>query len=111
MQHIQGISRNQLQMVSLEDKIAPDNALRFIDAFVSVIDLKIFDFCQFNPKKAIGKWLYFKSFFIRFLLFLVFGWGCATVTAVVRSLLFFCYFVNNCNCFFQFFFLNLKFVK
>lgn len=40
MQHIQGISRNQLQMVSLEDKIAPDNAVRFIDAFVSVIDLK-----------------------------------------------------------------------
>ena len=60
-------------MVSLEDKIAPDNAVRFIDAFVSVIDLKIFSFCQFNPKEAIGKWLYFKSFFIRFLLFLVFG--------------------------------------
>jgi len=39
MQHIQGISRNQLQMVSLEDKIAPDNAVRFIDAFVSVIAL------------------------------------------------------------------------
>jgi transposase len=40
MQHIQGISRNQLQMVSLEDKITSDNAVRFIDAFVSVIDLK-----------------------------------------------------------------------
>ena len=66
MQHIQGISRNQLQMVSLEDKIAPDNAVRFIDTFVSVIDLKIFDFCQFNPKKAIGKWLYFKSFYFCF---------------------------------------------
>jgi hypothetical protein len=76
-------------MVSLEDKIAPDNALRFIDTFVSVIALKIFSFCQFNPKKAIGKWLYFKSFFIRFLLFLVFGWGCARVTPVVRSVYFF----------------------
>ena len=40
MQHIQGISRNQLQMGSLEDKIALDNSVRFIDAFVSVIDLK-----------------------------------------------------------------------
>jgi hypothetical protein len=40
MQHIQGISRNQLQMVSLEDKISTDNPVRFIDAFVSFIDLK-----------------------------------------------------------------------
>jgi hypothetical protein len=40
MQHIKGISRNQLQMVSLEDKISNDNPVRFIDAFVSFIDLK-----------------------------------------------------------------------
>ena len=40
MQHIQGIPRNQLQMVSLEDKISTDNSVRFIDAFVSFIDLK-----------------------------------------------------------------------
>ena len=39
MQHIQGISRNQLQIVSLEDKITPDNPVRFIDAFVNHIDL------------------------------------------------------------------------
>jgi transposase len=39
MQHIQGISRNQLQMSSLEDTIAADNPVRFIDAFVSSIDL------------------------------------------------------------------------
>lgn len=39
MQHIQGISRNQLQVVSLEDKITSDNEVRFIDAFVSAIDL------------------------------------------------------------------------
>jgi transposase len=38
MQHIQGISRHQLQMSSLEDKITADNSVRFIDAFVSVID-------------------------------------------------------------------------
>jgi len=40
MQYIQGISRNQLQMASLEDKISTDNPVRFIDAFVSFIDLK-----------------------------------------------------------------------
>ena len=40
MQYIQGISRNQLQMGSLEDKIAFDNPVRFIDAFVGFIDLQ-----------------------------------------------------------------------
>ena len=40
MQHIQGISRNQLQVSSLEDTIAVDNPVRFIDAFVSNIDLE-----------------------------------------------------------------------
>ena len=40
MQHIQGISRNQLQISSLEDKISADNSVRFIDAFVSFIDLQ-----------------------------------------------------------------------
>ena len=40
MQHIQGICRNQLQMVSLEDKIASDNSVRFIEAFVGFIDLQ-----------------------------------------------------------------------
>ena len=40
MQHIQGISRNQLQVSSLEDTIAADNPVRFIDAFVNSIDLE-----------------------------------------------------------------------
>jgi transposase len=40
MQHIQGISRNQLQIVSLEDSISQDNPVRFIEAFVGYIDLK-----------------------------------------------------------------------
>ncbi|WP_438967280.1 hypothetical protein [Flavobacterium sp.] len=38
MQHIQGISRHQLQMSSLEDKISADNSVRFIDVFVHHID-------------------------------------------------------------------------
>ncbi|VXA98659.1 conserved hypothetical protein [Flavobacterium sp. 9AF] len=40
MQHIQGISRNQLYLSSLEDKITLDNPVRFIDAFVGCIDLQ-----------------------------------------------------------------------
>lgn len=39
MQNIQGISRNQLQVSSLEDTISADNPVRFIDAFVGTIDL------------------------------------------------------------------------
>jgi transposase len=40
MQHITGISRQELQMSSLEDKISSDNPVRFIDAFVEHISLE-----------------------------------------------------------------------
>jgi transposase len=39
MQHITGISRHQMRISSLEDAIAPDNQVRFIDAFVTFVDL------------------------------------------------------------------------
>jgi hypothetical protein len=39
MQHILGISRQQMRISSLEDAIATDNQVRFIDAFVSFVDL------------------------------------------------------------------------
>ncbi|WP_245181137.1 IS1182 family transposase [Flavobacterium sp. XN-5] len=39
MQHISGISRHQMRISCLEDAIAPDNQVRFIDAFVMFIDL------------------------------------------------------------------------
>ena len=54
MQHIQGISRNQLQIVSLEDKITPDNPVRFIDAFVNHIDLNKIGF-ESKVLKAEGR--------------------------------------------------------
>jgi hypothetical protein len=47
MQHIQEISRNQLQMVNLEDKISTDNLVRFIDAFEDFINLEK---VNFEPK-------------------------------------------------------------
>ncbi|MEL1242256.1 transposase, partial [Flavobacterium flavipallidum] len=44
MQHISGISRQQLQISSLEDKIASDNPVRFIEAFVEHISLESLGF-------------------------------------------------------------------
>jgi hypothetical protein len=40
MQQIKGISRQQLQIVSLENTISQDNLIRFIDAFVNSINLE-----------------------------------------------------------------------
>ena len=40
MQHIQAISRDKMRFSSLEDAIAADNQVRFIDAFVAFLDLK-----------------------------------------------------------------------
>ena len=40
LQHIQGISRNQLQVSGLVDTIMADNPAGFIDAFVGSINLK-----------------------------------------------------------------------
>jgi hypothetical protein len=37
MQHIIGISRQQISFSSLEDTIAPDNQVRFNDAFINRI--------------------------------------------------------------------------
>ena len=44
MQHITGLSRQQLQISILEDKIALDNPVRFIEAFVEYISLETLGF-------------------------------------------------------------------
>ena len=44
MQHIAGLSRQQLQICSLEDKIALDSPLRFIKTFVEFISLEALGF-------------------------------------------------------------------
>jgi len=54
MQHIQGISRHQLQISSLEDKITFDNPVRFIDVFVNYIDSVKLGF-QHNVLKTEGR--------------------------------------------------------
>ncbi len=40
MHYIQGTNRAQLQFISLEDRIAPDNPVCILDAFVDKIDLQ-----------------------------------------------------------------------
>jgi hypothetical protein len=50
MQHITGISRQQMHFSSLEDTISPDNQVRFIDAFVEYIDLSKLDFAGKNAQ-------------------------------------------------------------
>ncbi|HTG67428.1 MAG TPA: transposase, partial [Flavobacterium sp.] len=55
MEHITGISRNQLHLSSLEDYISSDNQVRFIDAFVENLNLSKLGFaiktfkCQGRP--------------------------------------------------------------
>ena len=44
MQHISGISRQQLRFSSLEDTISPDNQVRFIDAYVEYVDTSKLNF-------------------------------------------------------------------
>ena len=68
MQHITGISRQQMRFSSLEDTISPDNQVRFIDAFVEYIDLSKLDFAvktlktegrpSFNSKVFLKMYLY-----------------------------------------------------
>ncbi|TDD75161.1 transposase [Flavobacterium caseinilyticum] len=68
MQHIIGISRHQMRFSSLEDTISPDNQIRFIDAFVELIDISKLDFTiktlktegrpSFNSKVFLKMYLY-----------------------------------------------------
>ena len=50
MQHISGISRQQLQISSLEDKITSENPVRFIEAFVENISLQALGFTTQGSK-------------------------------------------------------------
>jgi transposase len=68
MQHILGISRHQLRISSLEDSIAPDNQVRFIDAFVSYIDLSKLGFSVQTLKKE-GRPSYNTQVFLKIYLY------------------------------------------
>jgi transposase len=68
MQHISGISRHQMRISSLEDAIAPDNQVRFIDAFVTLIDLAKLGFAVQTLKKE-GRPSYKSQVFLKIYLY------------------------------------------
>ena len=48
MHHIQGNSRNQIRMISLEQMVEKESLVRIIDAFVDMLDLEQFSFSYFK---------------------------------------------------------------
>ena len=68
MQHITGISRQQMHFSSLEDAISLDNQVRFIDAFVESIDLIKLGFSVQNLKKE-GRPSYNNQLFLKIYLY------------------------------------------
>lgn len=51
MQHHQGIDRNQLQMISLENMVEKQALVRVIDAFVDALNLEEFEFKYYQLNK------------------------------------------------------------
>lgn len=68
MQHILGISRHQMRISSLEDAISPDNQVRFIDAFVSFVELCKLGFSVQTLKKE-GRPSYNSQVFLKIYLY------------------------------------------
>jgi len=68
MQHISGISRHQMRISSLEDAIALDNQVRFIDAFVSFVDLAKLGFAV-QTIKGEGRPSYDSKMFLKIYLY------------------------------------------
>ena len=68
MQHILGISRYQMRISSLEDAISPDNQVRFVDAFVSFVDLSKLGFEVKSLKKE-GRPSYNSQVFLKIYLY------------------------------------------
>ena len=55
MQHIIGISRQQLRFSSLEDTISPDNQVCFIDTFVEYIELSKIGFAHLGTARTFAQ--------------------------------------------------------
>ena len=68
MQHITGISREQISFTSLEDFISKENTVRFIDAIVHQIDLSKLGFAVQTLKKE-GRLSYQCTVFFKLYLF------------------------------------------
>ena len=68
MQHISGISREQLSFSTLEASIGKENPVRFIDAFSHQLNLSKIGF-NINTLKSEGRPSYESSIFIRVYLY------------------------------------------
>jgi transposase len=68
MQHIPGISRHQMRISSLEDAISSDNQVRFIDAFVTFVDLAKLGF-EVKTLKKEGRPSYNSQVFLKIYLY------------------------------------------
>lgn len=68
MQHILGIPRNQMTFASLEDTIASDNPIRFIDAFVEHIGLNSLGF-EVQTLKTEGRLSFNNKIFLKLYLY------------------------------------------
>jgi transposase len=68
MQHIIGIPRNQMAFSSLEDSISADNPIRFIDAFVEMIDLDSLGF-EVQPLRSEGRPSFNTNIFLKIYLY------------------------------------------
>nr|WP_312577944.1 IS1182 family transposase [Sedimentibacter sp.] len=66
--YVQGENRDQIQMMSLEERVSDDNPVRVIDAFVESLDMKKLDFTNaetkhtgrkpFDPKDMVKLYIY-----------------------------------------------------
>ena len=68
MQHIQGISRQQMRISSLEEAISVDNQVRFIDAFVAFLELEKLGFTTYSIKSE-GRPSYNAKIFLKIYLY------------------------------------------
>lgn len=68
MQHITGTCRRQLRFSSLEDTITAENPIRFIDAFVGIVDMPKLGFSS-KPLKSEGRPSYASQVFLKLYLY------------------------------------------
>lgn len=68
MDYIQPVNRHQISFSSIEEQIEPDNAVRFIEAFVEQLDLKQLGY-HFNTLKTEGRPPFHPKVFLKLYLY------------------------------------------
>lgn len=68
MDYIQAVNRHQVSFSSIEEQIEPDNAVRFIEAFVEQLDLKQLGY-NFNTLKTEGRPPFHPKVFLKLYLY------------------------------------------